>query len=155
VSGRPGGIVVPLTRPLLGEVLGFARDLPPVPVLADHVLDACLRDGGACSGAYLAEGRPLIAAGLCPIWHGRWQAWMVVSLRAGPRHVVAVVRYLRRWLDREQPRHPSLRRVEMWVAADAPWRASFAAALGMRQEGRAEAWGPDGADHVLYARVMP
>jgi hypothetical protein len=144
---------VHLTRPLLAEVLDAARDHPLLQLGRRHALDICMEASPAWRGGWLADGRPVIAAGLWPIWPGRAQAWMVVAEGTRCRDIVATVRECAIGMDRLQRRESALRRIEMWVSADAPWHASFARALGMQWEGHAHCWGPAGDDHVLYARI--
>lgn len=145
------GAVVPLSRALLAQVLDQAPDLTFA--RAGQVLDICMAGPNEWTGVLIDDGRPLIAAGLWPVWHGRAQAWMVVSSICTHRQIVHATRFARQWLDTVQPTDPRLYRIEMWVAADAPWRRGFARALGMCSEGLARGWGPAGDDHVLYSRI--
>jgi hypothetical protein len=102
--------------------------------------------------ALLGRGRVLAAAGMILHWPGRAEAWMMVSPFAARRDLVRVVRRCARAIERAQA-DPVFRRIEMNVLASAPWRHSFAAALGFRLEGVARAWDPLGRDFCVYARV--
>ena len=96
---------------------------------------------------------PVAIGGLFPIWPGRAEAWLLLGPEIGLRETLAALTFCRVHMDMLQARDPDCHRIEMWVEADAPWCARFAERLGMRQEGLAKAWGPDGADHMLFARV--
>lgn len=45
------------------------------------------------------------------------------------------------------------RRIQWEVRADYPMGCKWAESLGLKREGLMAKWGPDGADHYLYARV--
>ena len=102
--------------------------------------------------AMLGDGLVLGAGGVVFHWHGRAEAWWLVSRHATSRDLTKAVRFSRRFLDDRQ-RNPALRRVEMWVNAEQPWVRSFAEALGFRREGLALGWGIHGEDHFLFAKV--
>jgi hypothetical protein len=103
--------------------------------------------------ALVARGRVQVAAGVIQHWPGRAEAWMLCGAAASRAELVLACRHIRAVLDYLQ-RDPEWRRVEMCVLAEAPWRPSFARALGFRCEGVLAAWDPLGRDHVMYARVM-
>ncbi|HEY2068280.1 MAG TPA: hypothetical protein VGG48_01900 [Rhizomicrobium sp.] len=105
------------------------------------------------SFAFVDGGELLGAGGLVPVWPGRAEGWLLVSRLARPRQVVAGVRAARAWLDRKL-RDPDYARIEFYIRADAPWRESFARALGCAEQGaKLRRWGLDGADYVLHARI--
>lgn len=51
--------------------------------------------------------------------------------------------------------HEKPRRIQWEVKADYLMGCKWAESLGMKREGLMKAWGPDGSDHYLYARVNP
>ena len=104
------------------------------------------------SVAFVEDGYLLGAGGLAPVWNGLAEAWLLISILARPRHIVAGLRAAKRWLDAKQ-RDPAFTRVQLYVRADAPWRQSFVAALGVERDGALlKRWGRDGADYCLHAR---
>lgn len=87
-------------------------------------------------------------AGILPAWEGRALAWSWIGAAAG-RHMVAITRAVRRFLD-AQP----YRRVEMTVDVNFDEGHRWAEMLGFRLEAlRMKAYRPDGGDCSLYARV--
>ncbi len=144
----------PLSAALLHQVLGGAPDVLSGAYAGGQVAALlAMAAPQTWREVLLLHGRPLAAFGFWPLWPGRAEAWMVSVADAGPRILTAATRRCAERLRALQASDPALHRVEMWVNADAPWRESFARCLGMTQEGHARAWGPDGADHVLYARI--
>ncbi len=86
----------------------------------------------------LRGDKPLMCAGLIEMWPGRAQAWALLS--ADIRlNLLALTRVAAIYLD-NCPYH----RVEAGVR--------WAELLGFRREGRMVKYGPDQADHWLYAR---
>lgn len=98
---------------------------------------------------------PLAIGGLFPLWAGRAEAWLLFHPLAQPRDVVRAVNACARHMDAVQAYDAACRRIEMYVDAATHRHDRFAARMGMTMEGVARAWGTDGADHVVYARVAP
>lgn len=98
------------------------------------------------------DGRPAAGFGTVLHWAGRAEGWMVLTAGLPRRARVAAAREARARMDELQA-HPWWRRIEMTVQADEPWAASFARALGMRLEGIARGWGPDGRDFMMFGRI--
>jgi hypothetical protein len=98
-------------------------------------------------------GNLIAAGGIVPHWPGRGEAWALVSSTAEPRDLAPAIRLARAWLDQRQ-RNPMFNRLEAYVRNGAPWRASFMRGLGFEPEGLLTAWGPDGSDFAIYARVV-
>ncbi len=142
--------LVPLTPELYRFAVLEERDpLTAEMAEAPHVEQVRVN---AWAGALLGQGRVIGAGGLVPVWTGRATCWLLVSREARARDIVAGLRRARQWLDKRQ-RDPFFRRIEAEVRWDAPWRASFMAALGFALEGRMRRWDPLGRDYGLYARV--
>lgn len=89
----------------------------------------------------------LCCAGLMQVWPGRSVGWAMISGKAGKhfmeihRNVAAAIRMC-----------PD-RRVEIAVDSEFPEGKRWAKMLGLTYEGRMRAYGTDGRDHDLYARV--
>jgi hypothetical protein len=143
--------LVPTTSPLLACAMAFDRARPE-DFDEDAVLNAILRFPDL-SFVMLNAETVLGAGGIIPLWSGRSAGWLFVSRFATRREIIAGTRAAREFLDWLQ-RNPEHQRVEMHVRAAAPWRQTFAAALGFGPpEALQHAWGRDGADHYLYARI--
>lgn len=96
----------------------------------------------------LIEGDEVLAcAGIMQVWEGRSMGWAMISKNAGRkfmeihRNVVAAIRMC-----------PD-RRFEIAVDSEFPEGKRWAKLLGLTFEGRMKAYGSDGRDHDLYARV--
>ena len=142
--------LLPLTPELHREVCADVRD----PVVATWI-DGEQLIAQRCNefGYALTDARKAVAAGgLIPIWPGTAEAWLLVGHTCNRRQLVPALRHAARVLDYRQA-DPRFRRIQMFVRWTAPWRVSFAAALGFDIEGRLKSWGPDGADYALYARI--
>jgi hypothetical protein len=99
---------------------------------------------------------PLACAGLEPLGHDRWSAWLYAA-DLSPRGWAEVARATdraRRWLK--------VRRLELAIRAPRgadDWPAvlrscAFAERLGLSREGVMRGWGPDGRDYWLYGGVF-
>lgn len=148
-------IGAPRIVPLCPELHRFAVIEERNPLLAERSEGAAAEQRHCNQWGYalLGRGHVLACGGLVPLWAGRAEAWLMVSHEATARDLVPALRHARQVLDKRQ-RDPFFRRIEINVRWDAPWRASFAAALGFRLEAIMTGWGPDGADYALYARVV-
>lgn len=138
----------PLTQALLEQALANVSE--PFGVVSPDFISAALRDP-TIARALLDGDVVLCAGGIVPHWHGRAETWFIATKHARPRHVVAALRACRAYLDVIQC-VPEYRRVEAWVRSGQSW-SRFPRTLGMEPEGYAEAWGPDGEDYRLWARI--
>ena len=148
---------VPLTPQLLDLALGLCRDPATIALVAAAIARApealfvpgvsfAALDGGLLAGA----------GGLAPCWPGRAGGWWLVTGHARPRHLAAAARYARALLDRVQAdpaSGPLYRRIEIAILAAAPWRQSFAAALGFELEATMRRWSNQGLDTCQYVRI--
>lgn len=145
-------LIVPCTPELLADVVadmreGSATGLANSPAFAALALAPASR-----AWAMVAPGRVLAAAGLVPHWHGRAEGWLIVARSCSKRELVHGLRRARTMLDDLQT-DSALRRIEIYVRASVAWCRSFPAALGFAEEASLAAWGPDGGDFRLCARV--
>lgn len=100
----------------------------------------------------LIDGEPLAAAALIHNWRGTATLAAIVGpvpLRAWP----AVKHIARDTLEGLQERNGEYRRVEVSLRDGDRGALRFAHALGFKLEGLMEAYGTDGADYFLAARV--
>jgi len=95
----------------------------------------------------IAEGAPVVCAGIMPLWAGRGMAWACLSADAG-RHFMAIHRAAARVFAL-----PRYRRVEAYV--DPVWAPArrWVELLGFTREGLMRAFLPEGGDMLLYARI--
>lgn len=151
-----GTVLVPLTAPLLAIALAaIDRDAGAVETVDVATFTrVVLRPWPEAVGYALLEGGYVLAAGgLFRHWPGLADAWLLVTRFARPRHLVSATRICRIALDRVAG-DPAWRRIDMRVRADARWSHSFARALGFtRPPLLLEAWGPEGADYLLFTRL--
>lgn len=145
-------LIVPLTSDLLAEAVANMRE-GAATGLANSPAFAALALAPASRGwAMVAPGRVLAAAGLVPHWPGRAEGWLIVARSCTRRELVQGLRRARAMLDDLQA-DSALRRIEIYVRASVAWCRSFPAALGFAEEACLAAWGPDGGDFRLCARV--
>lgn len=145
---------VSLTPELLFVALTLAADphsrrIPQVlPRYADSVLAP-----GAIAYATIDGGYLLAAGGVIPLWPGLYEGWAIVTSLANRRHLVDLTRQTRVFFDTLMESGQA-RRLQLYIAAAAPWRESFAAGLGLTEaHGPLEAWGIDGEPYYLHART--
>jgi hypothetical protein len=116
------------------------------PLMASDDYMQSLIDAGPAH-ALVVDGIPMIMAGTSIFWKGRAFGWAIVSKLAGP-HMKVITKEVRKFLD-----NSDIRRIE--TAVDCRFEAGhrWASLLGFKFEGKMEAWGPQGNDFDLYARV--
>jgi hypothetical protein len=97
-------------------------------------------------------GRVVCCAGFIEKWRGSAQAWALIGTHIPRAAWVGLHGAVRQRIEQA----PALGwwRVETHVRADFPPGVRWAELLGMEREGLAQGYGPDGADHWLYARIF-
>jgi hypothetical protein len=144
--------IVQLSRPLLDMAVALERDGLMAEMAAGDAFANRVLQHPDMSVAVLQGGYFVACGGLVLHWLGRAEAWALVSGGVDRRQIASAARLCRRWLDYRQ-RNPIFRRIECYVREAAEWRGSFMHALGFDYEATLEAWGPDGSDFAIYARV--
>lgn len=130
--------VVPLTAELLQATAPDSGDL-----------SARLLVDGASWCAIDDDGRPIMAGGAVPFWAGTAEVWIAQGpAAAGRPATVAMLTW--RHLCRLQAR---FRRVQATVRAGDEPAFRLLARFGFEFEGVLRAFGPDGADHYMMARI--
>jgi hypothetical protein len=102
--------------------------------------------------AVIRGGELVGAGGVVMHWPGLAEGWLLPSIFATRRDLVRATRGMRQWFDRLQ-QEPVYRRLEIRISAAAAWRSCWAKAIGFDAGQLLEAWGPDGSDHFLHARI--
>lgn len=144
--------VVPLDRTLLEQGIALAADQDFIGICRGDDFAGLVLASPAI--AVLEGGQLLGIGGFAILWPGMAEGWMLPSIFATRRHLTRVTREMRVWLDSLQ-QDPAFRRVEIRVKASAAWRETWTRAMGFGGGHLLEAWGPDGSDHFLHARVAP
>lgn len=93
------------------------------------------------------DGEVMAIGGVEPIWENRAVAFMFISGNSGP-HFRSVHKAVRDFLD-----NTPFRRVEAYVDVGFKEGVRWMKMLGFELEGHMRAYGPDGRDMLLYARV--
>ena len=117
--------------------------------LLDRHLYSIAADGHGVS--FVANGHLLGAGGIIPIWDGLGEAWVLPG-NLIHRHRKTFVRLVRDGIDRMNAEH-QFRRIQATARADAASAQRFLEFLGFEREGCLRAYGPDGADHFLFAKM--
>lgn len=104
----------------------------------------------AAGYAWTAEvdDRVLAVAGLLPQWENRALAWALISESAGT-HFAAIHKAVHRFISAAK-----FRRIEATVDVGFKQGCRWIELLGFEIEGYMRAYRPDGADMLLYARVV-
>lgn len=104
------------------------------------------------SFSLLTNGHLVASGGVYPIWEGMGEAWFIGSELVKP-HRRRVVMQLREHID-ELTTDNNYKRVQATARTDFKVAQRFLEFLGFEREGLMRRYGPDGADHYLYARLM-
>ena len=107
--------------------------------------EALASAGVAVTG--MADGEPMVCAGVAKMWEGRGTAWLMMSAKAGP-HMLTITRKVKQFLDTLE-----FRRVEMDVVSTFAAGHRWATMLGFTHEGRREKYYPDGGACDAYVRI--
>ena len=98
----------------------------------------------------LADGEPIVCAGILAIRSGLGEAWAI--LRQPVQHGQWIARNLSSHLERLMREH-HFRRVQAIAHCDRPELRRWMAFLGLQPEGVLRAYALDGADCFMYARI--
>lgn len=101
---------------------------------------------GFCYSAEI-DGQLVACAGVADIGFNTGQLWAFVGAGAG-RHMVVLDRAVRRLLSLR-----SFRRIQASTEADFKQGCRWLEMLDFQSEGLMRKYGPDGADHIRYARI--
>jgi hypothetical protein len=137
------------------EIQGRGRDFEALELgLAARLLGAVrknLLSGVAFTG--VLNGRIMGCAGIALYWPGMGEAWLV-GTELVPRFPKLFHRAVKEGLE-TMMRGLGLRRLQCSVPTEHHQGRKWVKALGFREEGEMLAYGPDGADHIRFARIMP
>ena len=116
-------------------------------LLARHIHDL----SSGYSTSVIRNGHLLGSGGIFPVWDGLGEAWVIPS-RLVQKHKKMFVKLIRENMARMTDEF-QFRRLQATARADAPKSRRFLEFLGFEREGLLKAYGPDGADHVLFAKI--
>jgi hypothetical protein len=100
----------------------------------------------------IRNGHAIMSGGIYPVWKGLGEAWVIPSDLIRP-YKKAVVHHVKKYMD-EMIRDNDYRRIQSTVRADFTTGQRFIEFLGFRREAFLQSYGPDGADHISYSRVI-
>lgn len=112
---------------------------------ASDVYGELLMQGESYSAIY--DDEVMCCAGLLPASQHRAHAWALVSCRAAPA-MLGITRGMKSFLDRS-----SVRRIETPVRTDFKEGHRLMDMLNFKREGTMVAYGDDGFDYDMYARI--
>lgn len=104
-----------------------------------------LEESGNCFTG-LANGTPVVCAGVVEQWHGRGLAWALIAESAGP-HFVVITRAVKRFLD-----IAPWQRIEAQVDAEFGRGIRWAEMLGFEVESKMSRFTPEGRDAFMFVR---
>jgi hypothetical protein len=142
-----GDVVQLALQPSQHVMLGMTR---PVRDMEDG---RAMVAAGPAWTAVGGDGRILCCAGFWELWPageksgGHAVAWALLASGIGAAHL-AITRFARRRIAES-----GYSRIEAVVRADVKAERGWAAAVGLSLGATMRAWGPDGADHMLFERV--
>ena len=99
----------------------------------------------------LYNGRFLAMFGIAMQWQGVAEAWLMVDHGGIGRHKVRLTKGARNFFDHVGPAF-DLRRCQFMVSVAHTEAVSFAKLMGFGLEATLKQYGPDGQDHLVYAR---
>lgn len=144
-----GSVTVREFRP--GDVDGLepqGRHVAALDALGDwrKMIRTAAASGRAWTGLY--DGRVIGVAGLGTHWAGRAEAWCLLARDVPVRAWPAIHRAALREIAAA-----GLRRIEATSRAGFEQGGRWLLMLGFHAEGAMPAYGPDGSDHIRWARV--
>tara|TARA_B100000749_G_C18302663_1_gene413279 strand:- start:368 stop:811 length:444 start_codon:yes stop_codon:yes gene_type:complete len=96
--------------------------------------------------------RILFCGGCFPVWSGRATAWFILDQNFDRFDLLWMVKRVRSFLENSMP--DTVRRIDATAREDFPPASRMLEMLGFESEGLMKKYGPDGASHYIYARMM-
>lgn len=97
------------------------------------------------------NGHLVVSGGIFPVWDGLGEAWLIPSDQVA-NYKIKMIRTLRQHIDLITE-EDGLRRLQATVRDDFDIAKKFIEFLGFKREGLMKNYGPDGTDHIMYART--
>ena len=143
--------IVPFTKEHAKQILELGMNDVALELKPEHrkyVVD--IEDVGM-SFTGLLNDKPIAAGGICYLWDGVAEGWVLAS-RDIFKYPIFCAKTIKRRTDL-LAKNNKLKRIQTAVKADSDTAIRFAEWLGFKREGLMKNYGPDGADHYLYAKV--
>nr|BAR32406.1 putative acetyltransferase [uncultured Mediterranean phage uvMED] len=143
--------IVPFTKEHAKQILELGMNDVALELKPEHrkyVVD--IEDVGM-SFTGLLNNKPIAAGGICYLWDGVAEGWVLAS-RDIFKYPIFCAKTIKRRTDL-LAKNNKLKRIQTAVKADSDTAIRFAEWLGFKREGLMKNYGPDGADHYLYAKV--
>jgi len=143
--------IVPFTKEHAKQILELGMNDVALELKPEHrkyVVD--VEDVGM-SFTGLLNNKPIAAGGICYLWDGVAEGWVLAS-RDIFKYPIFCAKTIKRRTDL-LAKNNKLKRIQTAVKADSDTAIRFAEWLGFKREGLMKNYGPDGADHYLYAKV--
>ena len=143
--------IVPFTKEHAKQILELGMNDVALELKPEHrkyVVD--IEDVGM-SFTGLLNNNPIAAGGICYLWDGVAEGWVLAS-RDIFKYPIFCAKTIKRRTDL-LAKNNKLKRIQTAVKADSDTAIRFAEWLGFKREGLMKNYGPDGADHYLYAKV--
>ena len=96
------------------------------------------------------DGEPIACFGVHEVWGTNGEVWVALSEKVLEAHMKTLVVVTRRALD---DMNKMYKRLQCYIEASNERALSFVEHFGFRCEGLLEAYGPQGEDFCVYARV--
>ena len=93
------------------------------------------------------QGNVLLCCGIIPFHANRYHAWTLLSVHAS-RHMPFIIKAMKGFIE-----SLDCRRLEMTIREGFTAGIKWARILGFEPEGLMRAYGEDGGDFILYARI--
>lgn len=97
------------------------------------------------------NGHLIVSGGIFEIWPGHGEAWLIPSDKIED-YKLKMIKTLRSYIDKITE-EDQLVRLQASVREDFPVAHRFIEFMGFKREGLMKNYGPDGANHYLYART--
>lgn len=104
------------------------------------------------SFSLIDNGHLIVAGGIFEIWPGMGEAWLIPSDKI-KNYKLKMIKTLRQHMDKII-QEDNLVRLQASVREDFETAHRFIEFMGFKREGLMTNYGPDGANHFLYARTQ-
>jgi len=101
--------------------------------------------------SWIGDGRVLAMFGVAPYWDGCAEAWLMVDTMGIQNRRLQLTKGSRRFFNNIGPAL-GLRRLQIMVSVAHEEAVAWSRLLGFEYEATLKKYGPDGSDHLVFAR---
>lgn len=101
--------------------------------------------------AWIGDGRVLAMFGVAPYWDGLAEGWLMVDTHGIHKRKMQLTKGTRRFFNNIGPAL-GLRRIQIMVSVAHKEAVAWSRLLGFEYEATLKKYGPDGSDHLVFAR---